>query len=46
MNSFPRLFARALDYSFMLITIVFLHHKFPLFHFYLIGSKESLLWEN
>lgn len=46
MNSFPQLFARALGYSFVLIMVAFPQHKFPPFNFYLIGSKESLLWEN
>lgn len=45
-NSFPQLFARVLGFSFVLIMVAFPQHKFPLFNFYLIGSKESLLWEN
>lgn len=46
MNSFPQLSARALGYSFVLITVAFPQHKFLLFHFYLIGSKVRIMWEN
>lgn len=46
MNSFLQLFARAVGCSFVLITVACPQHKFPLFNFYLIGSKECLLWEN